>query len=100
MPRSEADLRAIHKFSSKHRALFDASDRAGCFHCLAEFVPTEILDWVDAPVDADPDRELDVGDTALCPECGIDSVLPSSAPIHWDATLLAEMKAFWFDRRA
>ena len=92
--RSDADLRAIHHFSSGHRELLAQSERAGCFYCGAEFAPSEIADWIDgAPVTT---GETTVGVTALCPRCGIDAVLPSAAPIRWDASLLTEMRAFWF----
>ena len=92
--RSDADLRSIHRFSSQHRALLAHSERAGCFYCEAEFAPSEITDWSDGPQVETGD--LDDGVTALCPRCGIDAVLPSAAPIRWDATLLAEMRAHWF----
>ena len=95
MPRSPADLHSIHGFSSRHRLLLERSEHAGCFHCLAEFSPSTIGEWVDEPESVD-DEELSVGVTALCPRCGIDSVLPSAAPIRWDETLLSEMQAFWF----
>lgn len=39
------------------------SSRCGCFYCLAIFQGNEIAQWIDD------------GKTALCPKCGIDSVL-------------------------
>ena len=99
MSRSDADLQSIHSFSSLHRPLMERSQRAGCFYCLAEFAPSTITEWVDAPEDASDDEALSVGVTALCPRCGIDSVLPSAAPIKWDESLLVEMRAFWFSQR-
>jgi hypothetical protein len=35
----------------------------GCYYCLAQFAGAEIVDWVDD------------GRTAICPRCGIDSVV-------------------------
>ena len=95
--RSRADLESIHRFSSRHRHLFPASEQAGCFYCLATFDPKEVEDWVDG-------EQLETGDTAdgitaLCPKCGIDSVIPSAAPVRFDATLLPEMHAYWFENR-
>jgi hypothetical protein len=91
---NRADQESIHKFCSRNRELLSRSDRAGCFYCQELFDPTEILDWVDG-------RQVETGDTAdgttaLCPRCGIDSVLPSAAPIVLTKELLAEMNAHWF----
>ena len=35
----------------------------GCFHCLAIFEATEVVDWIDD------------GETPLCPRCGVDAVM-------------------------
>ncbi len=96
MPRSEADLRSIHQYSAHHREMMGRSERAGCFYCLAEFEPTDITEWVDWPDHVGDGQENELGVTAVCPRCGIDSVLPSAAPITWDSTLLAEMHECWF----
>ena len=36
----------------------------GCFYCKCIYSPSKIKEWIDG------------GETALCPKCGIDSVLP------------------------
>ena len=46
------------------------ADVCGCFYCLRMFHPSTITEWVD-------ENEEGVGQTALCPHCGIDSVIPS-----------------------
>lgn len=38
----------------------------GCYNCLTIFKPSEIEDW------------LDKKDTAVCPYCGVDSVVSES----------------------
>jgi hypothetical protein len=58
------------------------------------FDPREVMDWIDG-------RQVETGSsddgaTALCPRCGIDSVLPSAAPIQLTKELLAEMRVHWF----
>ena len=90
-----ADLESIHKYSDHHRDLLGRSERAGCFYCETVFDPGEIEDWIDG-------RQIETGSTkdgvtALCPRCGIDSVLPSAAPIPLNAEVLAEMRHYWFD---
>jgi hypothetical protein len=52
-----------HAHASQHRAEVLASARCACFFCFRTFSTGEIKSWVDA------------NQTALCPHCGIDSVL-------------------------
>lgn len=54
--------------SRLHRAAILASDICGCYHCERTFPPSAIEDWVDD------------GQTALCPTCGIDAVVPDPTP--------------------
>jgi hypothetical protein len=92
--RDRADLESIHTYSSKNRQLLGKSVLAGCFYCCNTFSPSEIQDWVDGKqVET---GELDDGITALCPRCGIDSVLPEGIPFHLDGALLAEMHEYFF----
>jgi hypothetical protein len=80
-----ADHIAAHKHSIRHRSEVEASDRCGCFYCLAEFGPDVIMDWVD-----------DCGVTALCPKCGIDSVIGSASGYPITTEFLARMRRHWF----
>jgi hypothetical protein len=89
-------LESVHKFSDHHRELLGRSELAGCFYCQTIFNPNEITDWIDG-------RHAETGSvgdgvTALCPRCGIDSVLPSAAPIALDSELLAQMRDHFFDK--
>ena len=94
--RSAADRESVHRFCTTNRELLARSDQAGCFYCQAIFDAGEIEDWVDGPqVET---GELADGVTALCPRCGIDAVLPSAAPLKLDASLLAAMHEYWFER--
>jgi hypothetical protein len=61
----------------------------GCFFCLATFPPGEIKDWVD-------ENEDGVGQTALCPYCGIDSVIGSASGFPITREFLEEMHRFYF----
>jgi hypothetical protein len=81
-------LQSAHNRSSNHREEILASDRCGCFYCRQTFPPSEIEEWVD---------ERDgIGTTALCPRCGIDSVIGSRSglPLTWE--FLREMHEYWF----
>ena len=48
--------------TSSNRAALSSAGVAVCVHCLAEFAPGLVIEWVDA------------GETALCQGCGIDAV--------------------------
>lgn len=71
-----------HKHSIRNLPLLEVAHRAHCFYCLKSFSPSEITKWVDR------------GRTALCPHCGIDSVLPASMVPSPD--FLREMEDYWF----
>lgn len=67
-----------HKHASKHRSELEASEKCACFFCFRTFASTDIHKWVD-------------GDqTALCPHCGIDSVLGNAA-VRIDERFLRKM---------
>jgi hypothetical protein len=85
-------LEAAHAHCSGHREEIERSDLCGCFYCMATFAPSEIVDWIDAPDDADEEA----GTTALCPRCGIDSVIGSASGYPIDADFLTAMHAEWF----
>ena len=52
--------------------------------------PTAISDWAD--------EQNSFGATALCPHCGIDSVIPQQPDHPLSPDLLAAMHAYWFER--
>ena len=73
----------VHNLSDRHRKALMLSHTCGCFYCLETFNWQEVTEWIDD------------GCTALCPRCGIDSVLPS----HWiqiTETLLKQMHELYF----
>jgi hypothetical protein len=92
--RNRADFESVHRYSSNNRSLLASSKLAGCFYCGAIYDASGVKDWVDGG--HTESGELDDGVTALCPRCGIDSVLPDAAPIILDGNLLAEMREHWF----
>jgi hypothetical protein len=75
---------AAHAFSSHQRGSVMKSNLCGCFYCLELFLPTEICEWTDA------------GDTAMCPKCGIDSVIASEAGYPLTREFLGRMQEHWF----
>jgi hypothetical protein len=75
-----------HNHSSRHRDEIDRSEHCGCFYCLEMFAPKEITDWTDE------------GSTALCPRCGIDSVIGSASGFSLSHDFLRRMHDYWFER--
>ncbi len=78
-----------HKYAARNRWDILSSSICGCFYCLRTFDSTLIEDWVD---DVDG-----VGMTALCPLCGIDSVLGSHSGYPVEEGFLRKMKEYWFE---
>ena len=89
------DLHAIWQHCTRHGKHIASSEWAGCFFCLSIFAPAEITEWIDEPPGGDGRAHPPPGDTALCPRCGMDAVLPSAA-IPIDRDLLERMAAVYF----
>ncbi|MEH6993745.1 cytoplasmic protein [Neobacillus drentensis] len=80
----EIHFKEAHRFSSHHRKDLERDQVCGCFHCLKIYSPSEITEWVDDD------------DTALCPYCGIDSVLGESAGYPITEQFLNGLHKAWF----
>lgn len=87
---------AAHKHSSRHRTEVLASERCGCFYCLAIFEPSEIWDWLDETRHKDGEV-ISYEPTARCPHCGIDSVIGSASGYPITREFLQTMKSHWFE---
>ncbi|MEZ5338244.1 MAG: hypothetical protein R3F46_08240 [bacterium] len=87
-------LTDAHKHSSCHHCQLEESDLCGCFYCLRVYQPREIRKWCDRG----EDRRDYTQATALCPHCGIDSVLFSSSGLPvGDDEFLQAMHDRWFE---
>lgn len=80
---------AIHKESSNNRQRLSNGETACCFYCLERFDSSLIVEWVDE------------GKTAVCPYCGIDSVLSETSCLShgfdiFDPTWLMDMSEEMF----
>lgn len=78
-------LKEAHAHSSYHWGELYRSAVCGCFYCCETFSFYEIEEWVDRGV------------TALCPECGIDSVIGNASgyPVE-EKHFLKAMRGYWF----
>jgi hypothetical protein len=80
-------VQAAHQASSRHRAEIEKSTLCGCFRCLKTFPPGEIKEWI---------AEANGTETALCPLCGIDSVIGDASGYELTDRFLSAMQQHWF----
>ena len=83
------EIRNAHFHSSNHRREIESSDICGCFFCCTIFKPSEIKEWVDV-------NDEGIGQCAICPHCGIDSVIGSLSGFPIKEEFLKEMNKYWF----
>jgi len=84
------DLELAHHFSNNHKPELEKDNKCGCFYCLTIFAPSEIEEWIIA------DNPCDKRGTAICPHCGIDSVIGESSGFPITKEFLLKMKKRWF----
>lgn len=80
----EKQFKEAHRFSSHNKNDLKQDTKCGCFYCLKIFRPTEITVWWDDE------------DTAVCPYCGIDSIIGESSGFPITNIFLKEMRMVWF----
>lgn len=67
----------------RNKKMIEESNQAGCYYCLEIFPTSEVVQFTDN------------GQTAICPRCGVDAILPSSAGLI-TADFLKQSKLYWF----
>lgn len=85
MNRMELNTREIIKQSYKNINSIVKSNQCGCYNCTKTFTPDMIGEYIDN------------GQTAVCPYCGIDSVLGSSMGYDLNLNFLTKLKEDIFD---
>ncbi len=74
----------LFKLNKNHRFLLEKSLLCGCYYCKKLFKSNEIKEWIDN------------NQTAICPYCMIDSVLPEEALGDKPREILNLMHKYWF----
>ncbi|MEM9771742.1 MAG: hypothetical protein AAF889_09135 [Cyanobacteria bacterium P01_D01_bin.73] len=87
-PGKPGDVKVAHQFSIRHRSQLLESERCGCFYCRKIFEPSAIADWIDEPNSSEQ--------TALCPQCGIDSVIGDRSGFPITEEFMRQMHRHWF----
>ena len=80
----EADHILAREHCSLNRAELERSELCGCFYCMSIFLPGAIVEWIDD------------GQTAVCPNCPVDSVIGSASGYPITKEFLERMHAHWF----
>ena len=80
-----SDFIQAHEFASNHRETLLKDKKCGCFYCLDIFDPKEIKEWI-----------ADVSGTAVCPYCGIDSIVGEHSGFPIKKGFLRKMQQYWF----
>jgi hypothetical protein len=91
MTYSKEELKAAHKHCGRNRDAIRQSVRCGCFYCLAIYPAGAVEEYTYS------DATLTNKGDALCPKCGIDSVIPDASGYALNDAFLSAMYDYWFD---
>lgn len=87
----DEQLQSLARWNKEHKKLLENSTNAGCYYCCEIYPASEIKEWVRSYR-----RKGEKPDCALCPKCGIDSVLPD-VKVTLTLDILKAMHLYWFD---
>ena len=77
-------MERLHAYASHNKKMIGKSNKCYCFYCKSVFENGEVETY------------LAEEKTALCPKCGIDSVIPDSIDEKIDEAIISEMHDYWF----
>ena len=82
---NNSELKKAHQYCTNNKEQLIESNICGCFYCCKIYSPKEIKEY------------LYEGDgTALCPYCGIDSVIAENSGFKITKEFLKKMHDYWF----
>jgi len=87
---NQSDVIAAHCHSNNHKPELEKDRVCGCFYCMQIYDPAELEEWI---IDDNP---CDKRGTAICPKCGIDSVIGESSGFPITKEFLTAMHNYWF----
>lgn len=74
-------IKKFPKLSFKNKEQLQKIENACCYFCQKDVIVKDIKEWTDD------------GETAICPHCNVDAVVPMSNP---GCETLLEVKTYWF----
>ena len=81
---SQSDIIDAHEHCSHNQTEIRESQMCGCFWCCAVFDSDDVIDFLESE------------ETALCPSCGIDSVIGDASGYTITEELMQAMNKYWF----
>ena len=99
---NDSELQEAHDKSTMNRHAIEASNQVGCFGCERIWDPLQfpIKEWIDEyPTSRQPRAGMHGNATALCPFCGIDSVIAKLSVGKITHYMLDKMEEYWFGLR-
>jgi len=81
---NEVHLKQAPMYAMKNKLRIESSTRCGCYYCLEIFPKEEIAEWTDGH------------ETALCPHCHVDSLIPDATGFDLNTQNLKTIHDFWF----
>lgn len=78
-------LEKLHTYCSNNKELITLSNKCYCFYCNKVFSSNEIKDYIGEYLD-----------TALCPNCNIDSIIPDAIDEELNENIIKDMNKYWF----
>ena len=81
-------LYGLHHSTFRNEKQIKNSQTCGCFYCNSIFKPDDVNQWCDNDGRGDP--------TALCPNCGIDSVIGDACGVKITPSFLQLMNLQFF----
>ena len=88
---SHFDAIEAHKYSNNNKPELETKQKCGCFYCQEMFDSSEITEWLIN------DNPADKHGTAVCPRCGIDSVIGECTGYPITEDFLDVMYNLWFE---
>jgi len=80
----ESQFKRLHAYSSHNKKLIASAEKCYCFYCKSSMKSDEIKTYIDN------------GETALCPKCDIDAIIPDSIGETVDEEIISQMNEYWF----
>lgn len=77
---------AAPDMAKNNRTSLAKAGKAACYGCCETFPAHKVTEWTDGQ------------QTAVCPLCGVDSVIPVTPELALTPEVLQEMNQFWFAR--
>ena len=77
-------LSTLHTYTLKNKSLIEKSKICYCYHCKNKILVEDIVDY------------LDEGETAVCPKCNVDSLIPDCIDEEITDKVIDDMNRYWF----